>query len=295
MGKLYVHIGLPKTATSTLQVELFNKIVSEKLEYLGVQHPRDKKQDILYYKFMNSVNTGTEIEQTKSLLKHKLDKYDLLISEEMLVVTSASITWREKLQNLSLILKGLDFSIIISVREPASAMFSYYLELYAILKKRGSFLDIALKDDAMRIYYYKEFLSFCIDKFSKTRINLIKFEDIIKNDITDITKIIGYTPTKITFSNINSKILKNEKIITNSNINISQLFMFVTRVLKLNKIRFLKRFKGLYKILLNKTKNIILKQDKVNIVSTEVLDQIRIELKDQTDYLRDNYKIDYSI
>ena len=48
-GKLFVHIGLPKTATTTLQIEFFPELANGGIRYLGVFQPRsEREQDDLY-------------------------------------------------------------------------------------------------------------------------------------------------------------------------------------------------------------------------------------------------------
>ena len=52
MHNLINHIGLPKTGTTTLQMDLFPQL---DCIYLGVKQPREEEQDALYSKFMHYV------------------------------------------------------------------------------------------------------------------------------------------------------------------------------------------------------------------------------------------------
>jgi len=83
---LYIHIGLPKTATTSLQHLFNNKL--EYIHYEGVVQPRKSLQNELYLQTIKWVNEGNrpwhedEINSIKSLVSKELNKYGrILISK----------------------------------------------------------------------------------------------------------------------------------------------------------------------------------------------------------------------
>ena len=170
MAKIFVHIGLPKTATTTLQKQVFTKISNQSLNYLGVFQPRDVKQNNLFRQFYKAIHSGDAIENIQELLKVELNKgINLLISEEMIILPSEEKGWRDKIENLRKIIGAMDYHIIITVREPVNAMFSFFSHKYVTYKKDNkSFEEIATTDKNMEIYQYKKLFSFIHRKFDKT-------------------------------------------------------------------------------------------------------------------------------
>jgi len=132
------------------------------------------------------------IEDTKEKIRGKLkDKRALVISEELIVVSEPHIAWREKLKNLSEILTGFDYQIIVSVREPANAMYSFYLELHSFFEKtKKNFNDLAINHAYMEIYHFKTLFSYLFTHFDIDKVEVIRFEDIIRGDISSLYKLI---------------------------------------------------------------------------------------------------------
>ncbi len=137
-GKLFVHIGLPKTATTTLQREIFPKLSGDHIQYLGVYQPRkDTNQTVFFEQFCQIVYSGDGIDELARTLSEMLESgATYVLSEEMLTVSSGNASWQAKLTNLAKLLNGLDYSILVTVREPTAAMFSYYIELYEQFSRR---------------------------------------------------------------------------------------------------------------------------------------------------------------
>lgn len=79
----------------------------------------------------------------------------IILSDEMLTVSSGAIRWRQKLANLSDFLGNIDYRVLVTVRDPVDAMFSYYVELYHhFRRRRKSPEELACHDEAMEIFHY---------------------------------------------------------------------------------------------------------------------------------------------
>ena len=297
MAKLFVHIGLPKTATTSLQIDLFPRINQERLIYLGVYQPREKEQKQIYKYFYKAVNTGQEIEKTNSLLKTQLDKgINLLISEEMTVVTDKKYTWREKIYNLFKVLIGLDYYLIVTVREPVSAMFSYYVELYSLFRNEN-FSNTVFKNDAMKIYHYRIFFDYLFKFFDSKKIFLQKFEDIINNHNKDLLQLleIDNTESKRYLINIHNTKKNKDNIIIHSEkkrlLDILYKYLNKTKLLRCLKNRITNQMviKIIYLILNVK----IELNNKIPYPSEKEINDLRYTLKNETKFLNEEFNIDY--
>lgn len=207
MSKIYVHIGWPKTATTTLQKNVFPNLSSDTMMFAGVFQPRGEKSEKIYYSFMNAVNTGEGTAEVRADLKDLLNAgKSLLISDEMIVVSQPQVSWKNKLINCSTILAGLDYKILVTVREPVSVMYSYYVELFSQWKKT-SFSEVAWNAEAMKIYHARYFFDILFRWFDRECIHAICFEDIISGNFNKLTEFfdgISFTD-EINLHNDNAK------------------------------------------------------------------------------------------
>ncbi|TLS78412.1 hypothetical protein FE236_01280 [Mariprofundus erugo] len=197
MGKIVVHIGLPKTATTTLQMDVFPALPEERITYLGVCQPRESAVSTeLYYQFAQAVNSGLGIEEVRRSIGRALDSSrTLIISEEMFTVCTNVSTWRQKLGFLQQMIAGFDYELIVTVREPAAALFSYYCEMFPWFnhERQHSFVGLALNDERMEIFHYGKLTGYLLSLFDKERIHVIKFEDIIAGDLSALALALGFS------------------------------------------------------------------------------------------------------
>lgn len=184
--RVYVHIGLPKTATTTLQLDYFPHVNNDEYQYLGVFQPRGQEApDLLFTKVISAARSGGGLEEANRDLKERLNsgQRSIIISEEMLTVGNAEVTWQEQLSNLSKILSGIDHRVLVTVREPVSAMFSFYVELYHRFQRKGKpFSELVLQDNDFAIYHYDTLLGVLSESFDPDRIHLQSFERLVKGD-----------------------------------------------------------------------------------------------------------------
>lgn len=290
MAKIIVHIGLPKTATTTLQIDFFSKLDRDQMFYIGVKQVRGKiVQDKMYNQFYSSVTTGKEIEKTRKMLVAELNKgLDLLLSEEMIVVGE----WQVKLRNLYQIIKDINHLIIITIREPVSAMFSYYIELHQVFGNK-TFLDSAQNSNQMKIYHYRKFFQYLFQYFQSSNIRLVKFEDIVEGNLEELKRIVP--------SQNNTELgVYNEKKYIGDSILVERNYSY-SFIIK----RFLKRT-YVYNIAKNKTllplfkiANKLLyalkvkKTYKIRKPSESELHLLSLELKDETSYIFEKFGINY--
>lgn len=300
MGKIIIHIGLPKTATTSLQIDFFPKLNKKDINYIGINQPREGNNNALFLQFMKSINTGKEIEVTRSLLEKRLIKGEnILLSEEMLVVSDINKTWKEKLFNLSDIINSLNYCLIVTVREPVSAMFSYYVGYYQLEYKNinKSFNEIVFEEERMEIFHYNKFFTYMFSLFNENRIEIEKFENITSNDFRKLAQILNVNLTsiaKLELKNHNSRNRNESYILQGYNVNLGDfLFKKIKRVniykyLPKSLLHFL-----FFRIFSSINKVNISKEEKIKKPNERGFHLIKERLYNETKFLNDRYNIDY--
>lgn len=139
--KVLLHLGLPKTATSSLQHNVLQRLHAEgKINFLGKCLNYDlktKKLDIKNYtgKFIRDGAEGNiTISEAQSKLVDVLDKDSLnVFSDEGLMVAYPGKENRPlsvKFDNLSEIFREYDLKVVVTLRNPVDYLYSLYVELY---------------------------------------------------------------------------------------------------------------------------------------------------------------------
>lgn len=178
MNKLIMHLGPPKTATTSLQ-HFFQEQNFSNIEYLGIKQPRGKSGDSFTSKLYEKV-IGVDTELKLSELKQLTKEKNVILSEEMFLVQSSKISWKDKLRNLKDILNDFEVTIVIVAREPISAIKSYYQELYySINKEDFPTINHFALSEYCEIYDYKKLIE---------ELNRIGFHDL---KILDYDKLIS--------------------------------------------------------------------------------------------------------
>jgi len=293
MAKVFIHIGLPKTATTTLQTDVFPHL-DNSIFYVGVHQPRSSYKSDLYVKFMKSIRYGSDIALTKSMLMEQLSTgRNILISEENICVSESMATWEKKIERLSCILNGLNYKIIVTIREPSKAIYSYYVELNDLFrKKKKSFIDIALNDESMKIYHYTFFFNFISNNFDVNNLHVFKFEDIVKGEISGILELLEQQNCQDNFrlSNNNSKNKNNNYILIKKKQTILTFFLEYRLINYLVDFLNIKRYRFLYKFLFNirMKKNIKIKKP-----NNQEIKQLSNSLRSDIDFVNKMFKVDF--
>lgn len=238
VGKLFVHIGLPKTATTTLQTEFFPSFACKGISYLGVFQPRDSvSQTHLYLRIYEAVTHGHEIDDVNCELVGRLNEGEsLIISEEMITLVPDMEMLEVRLHRMSMLLANIDHQLIVTVREPASALFSYYVERYdEFYVKNTTFMDAAVNDESMHIFHYGKLVKALLGHFDRQRVHIYKFEDIINGQLKPLSEVIlpdEYHGNEYNFSDHNKKVNRQGVVHSNKRKNMT---MFVRKYLGLSK------------------------------------------------------------
>jgi len=109
MGRIFIHIGLAKTATTTLQKQVFPSIDQVEVRSLGVSQPRTDRQSPEYRLRIDAINSGRTESARKWISQIMKANCSFLISEEGILVSDSHADWRSKRKNLAALVKGVDY------------------------------------------------------------------------------------------------------------------------------------------------------------------------------------------
>lgn len=194
-GRLLLHVGLPKTATTTLQTHYFPRLPAGTFRYLGTLQPRSLHQDPLFLDLRAAVDGDPGADRVRALLEACLAQgTSVVVSEEMFTVSSRESSWRAKLERLADIVAGLEYRVLVTVRPPVSGSFSYYVELEP--RFRAARLDYpaaVASDEAMEIFDYRKLASVLDGCFQHDRLYFKRFEEVIAAKMDDVDHLLGLT------------------------------------------------------------------------------------------------------
>jgi len=193
--RLFIHIGLPKTATTTLQKDVFPS-VCEMLgwHYAGLCFPRvwEFDRSTIHGALMLGMRENDHQSLRCALLKSVPQASPVVLLEEMITVTTQDSTWKQNLENLRKMVEGFDYRILVTLRNPADAIFSYYVERYDYFFDRyGKFGRHLIDGEEFPIFRYASFLPELEAIFGEKRVSLATFEAITGRDLSEIERFLG--------------------------------------------------------------------------------------------------------
>lgn len=139
MKRLLLHLGLPKTATTTLQHHVFQSLHENgKINFLGKVIDFDLNGKAIFRNYTGGfIRKACERNDVGSLteqLNNTLDDNKLnVFSDEGIMVSypgKDNLPLTEKVKNLSEMLLDYDVRVLLTVRQPLNYLFSLYVELY---------------------------------------------------------------------------------------------------------------------------------------------------------------------
>ncbi|MCK2150075.1 sulfotransferase [Marinobacter alexandrii] len=196
-----VHVGLHKTATTSLQKDIYPNI--DEYDFIGRGFSNLKDQEELYLKIADFCFSSEEVDysyelEIKNLIVERLRGSNLLLSEEWLTADYSEFfgfegaIWQKKLDRLSRLLRGIDHKIIVSLRDPVDGIFSQYCEFLTVGVDNyyTSFLDYALNSNDAKVYQYCNFNDFIRERFCS--VSYFTFEDIKSDpDLIRLREVLG--------------------------------------------------------------------------------------------------------
>jgi len=210
MAKFLLHVGLPKTATTAVQQFVFQGLPTEDFHYVGTRQPRSETRSILFTKFMRAINSKPQdfdshrAELSEDLWRLPLQKRNV-ISEEMFTVDTG-IPWQTKIQRLANIMGNHDCRVLVTVREPLSAAFSLYVELWRAIRNDYPAFEDFLDSNQAKIYDYSILLPFLRECFGD-QLYVLPFENTRRGRtfIAGLEDFLGVSVPLETLPRINEK------------------------------------------------------------------------------------------
>jgi len=187
--KILLHLGLAKTATSSLQTNVFLKLHNTgEINFLGVS--RASK----FYPFSNISRSVLSKKLSKNKLNSLRKQANQMLTSERLNVLSEEIYSHSMLfdlnttfSNLKEVLSDCDIKVLVSLRTPVDELFSYYVESYYMFRhtKENTFelFDRSAINSKHREKYlqfsYEDYLSMVSTYF--TDLTVILYEDLVND------------------------------------------------------------------------------------------------------------------
>lgn len=186
MKKIYLHVGLPKTATTSLQQHVFQNLDSKDYRYLGTMQPRSLNTDVLFRDICGYVEAKHPPYSTRDSIKvtigRELSARSVVISEEMFTVDTG-LCWQDKLERLHELFSGFKVDVLVTIREPSKAAFSLYIELWRQLHSRFGDFDGFLNSNQAKLYDYEYLLKSLYRFFDMSAVQVLPFETLGDNRI----------------------------------------------------------------------------------------------------------------
>ena len=220
MAKIILHIGISKTASTTLQDIFFNNLDKKKINFLGkknyFQAIKNKKtetffnilQDLLWKdNFRNRFSTYQT--QFNSLL---VENQINLISEEVLFNSDNIrnlIPFKERLQRMESLLKGHSVRVFCVIRKQSEQLYVRYIQNYAnqwYYTKNQNTPDKYYKYLLSHQDKENEMLNYVpsLEAYKKAfgNIHCFFFEELLENEFAFYQKIALFLKIKITEEDI---------------------------------------------------------------------------------------------
>ncbi len=198
---IILHVGSPKTGTTSLQKSVFPLMKSCKYlgKHIGVRN------STIFSKIAYMVNSAPKDEFLSkaheiNVLLSEIEENRIFISDESFCVASSTsyglISVREKIKRLSLILSGHDVIALLTIRNQNEAVFSLYVELYStykIIYGFRSFGDVVrncpeILCDSFDYYMIQSVLK---EYFSRIDIKYYLFEEMKEGDRGFVDKLMS--------------------------------------------------------------------------------------------------------
>jgi hypothetical protein len=172
-----IHLGLPKTATTTLQKHLFPLL--DNVNVLGVRQPRTLDQNEAFVCLRQYVLRGKgDVQRVRHQLKAERAKgLPLLVSEEEVLIgsldgaepeTAMATSWKSKVSRLAEAFEGMNVQVVVALRDFRQGTFSYYTELYPSIGDSFDPIELVRSSDLFGIWRFEELESTLTAHFGKS-------------------------------------------------------------------------------------------------------------------------------
>lgn len=191
---VYIHVGLPKTGTTTLQ-DVFADAEKRNIYYIGKRNKHDNSN--LFYEINKYINSTVKDKVVAERIKKEVDAIGfeaVLLSDEMILVDTR-VTWQEKLVRLNELFGEYNLNILLFVRDPLDAIYSFLVEMKNIYRKIT--VEEFARSNQFKIFDYHYLNGLLKVAFTNKMISVYSFEKFFSNSSGKVTDFLleKYYPT----------------------------------------------------------------------------------------------------
>lgn len=250
MSKVIIHIGYHKTATTSMQDDIFEK--QKGINYLGKSSKWYGCDRGLHQDFVKAVCSDDEetFSNQYQYLKNRIDAFaknkDFLISDELLLGDSrdfmgGNVALSDRLDRISKLLSAYDIEVLLTLREYKTCLHSLYVQKYPYINGRD-FSNFCKDPSVLNLYYYFSIYSMLKKRFRE--VHLLSFEALNKDEDffkEELSGILGVDIKSLKVSNKNQKKLSSGKKVSSG----FSVRHFIRSIMGENVFRFIRNNKFL--------------------------------------------------
>ena len=183
---IYLHLGLHKTATTSLQKYVFPYINNIHFigRKVGVKNKKNRLYDLISRYCYSSVLDSSLEDEIHTMLIDYQKTGDILISDEWFTshysgqYAFSGSTWKVKIDRIHFLTKKFKVKVFLTLRNPYDLAFSQYVEFHrvGINKIYPTFQEYYSKSDDASAFDYRYLKNFLSSKF--TEVTFFSFEEI---------------------------------------------------------------------------------------------------------------------
>ena len=193
--RVILHIGLPKTATTTFQKKVFYPLHEKGLiNYLG-KKPSSNKSDLFFpvKNVVSSILKDDELLFEKNISSNEAILREILCEDKINVLSEEQLTLTAKYDpdvvygRIKRLFQNCDVEIILFIRNQVDMIYSYYVEMYKHFyfkdKKRNAinkFYKCVVSEEGVDYYQfnYLWLVGVVSSYLGKDNVNVFMYEDI---------------------------------------------------------------------------------------------------------------------
>lgn len=192
--RIILHIGPPKTATTSIQVAI-EQINHPKFHFGGTFQPRARNVDSLCQRLYSVCSSETERHSDIEYLRRELEGLlqegkTVFLSEEMFLLEQDKASIHIKIDRLKKVLKDFECKILISARSGRFALPSLYQEIYSSLPLNLQVDFSAFCRDQRTICYDYTAVCDILSEAGFKKITIWEFDELVKERI-DLSMFTG--------------------------------------------------------------------------------------------------------
>jgi len=193
--ELIVHIGPPKTGTTSLQVALSGKL-PPKMSFMGAYQPRDLNGKSRSH-ILNDWSKNPELESSERarsfiecIKANKINGVTTVVVEEVLLDSSQKMSWERKINNLARLNLPTKIVPAITLRNPWDGVISLHKEFsknLGFLERKSVFL-FSISHQCQVFNYLYLLKTLLISGFRE--VHVLSFDSMIQDGF-DPSKLLG--------------------------------------------------------------------------------------------------------